>query len=227
LKILSSKIEDIRQPSGKDRKSPARTCLDLYLSAQEQGIHLDNGLYWVDPNAGCEADAIEVWCDFNTYPERVETCVYPTQGKIAKSKHASSNTGAHQWFTDLGGNTISYDPQREARVPRADYSTQITFMRLLSSRARQTMTYHCKGGKSDLKIRGTGDAEFFLDHEDEKMRFKVIDDGCERVGSSWGKTTIELNTKKTAYMPIRDIASKDIGANGQEFGFDIEPVCFS
>jgi len=53
------------------------------------------------------------------------------------------------------------------------------------------------------------------------------DDGCERAGSSWGKTTIELNTKKTAYMPIRDIASKDIGAAGQEFGFDIEPVCFS
>jgi hypothetical protein len=221
LKVLSGKIEDIRTPSGKDRKSPARTCLDLYLSAQEAGETLENGLYWVDPNQGCEADAIEVWCDFTTQPATVETCVYPTQSKIAKSTHVNQFTGEHQWWSDMqDGMPVSYDPQREARVPRADYASQVTFLRLLASRARQTVTYHCKNSSANLKLRGTGETEFDAAHPD----FSVLDDNCG--SNSWGRATVEISTRKTATMPVRDLASLEVG-NGQEFGFDIGPVCFS
>jgi collagen type I/II/III/V/XI/XXIV/XXVII alpha len=86
LKVLSGKIEDIRKPSGTDRKSPARTCLDLYLASQEAGEDLQDGLYWVDPNQGCEADAIEVYCDFSSYADRVETCVHHLQ-RLEQSKN--------------------------------------------------------------------------------------------------------------------------------------------
>jgi hypothetical protein len=222
LKVLSGKIDEIRTPSGKDRKSPARTCLDLYLSAQEAGESLDNGLYWVDPNQGCEADAIEVWCDFTSQTSAVETCVYPTQAKITKSSHTNVFTGAHQWWSDMqDGMPISYDPQREARVPRADYASQITFLRLLASRARQTVTYHCKNSSADLKLRGIGETEFDQSHPD----FNMVEDNCG--ASAWGTATVEINTRKTAVMPVRDLASLEVGNSGQEFGYDIGPVCFS
>jgi collagen type I/II/III/V/XI/XXIV/XXVII alpha len=223
LKVLSGKIETIRRPTGADRKSPARTCLDLYLAAQEVGQLLDNGLYWVDPNQGCEADAIEVYCDFTNFSERVETCVHPTQAKIAKDAHTSVYTGAHQWWSNMGqGMPISYDPPKEARVPRADYASQITFLRLLATRARQTVSYHCKNGQADLKLRGTGESEFDAAHPD----FVMLSDSCDG-SSSWNKAVMQIDTKATARMPIKDIATLDAGNSGQQFGFDIGPVCFS
>lgn len=33
---------------------------------------------WVDPNGGCPADAIEVYCNIETQ----QTCVYPSSSKI-------------------------------------------------------------------------------------------------------------------------------------------------
>jgi collagen type I/II/III/V/XI/XXIV/XXVII alpha len=223
LKVLSGKIEDIRRPTGSDRKSPARTCLDLYLSAQELGEILDNGLYWVDPNQGCEADAIEVYCDFTSFHDRVETCVHATQAKIAKASHTSTYTGAHQWWSNMGeGMPISYDPPREARVPRADYASQVTFLRLLATRARQTVSYHCKNGSADIKLRGTGESEFAAGHAD----FAVVSDACDG-SNAWNRAVFEINTKATARMPIKDIATLEVGSSGQEFGFDIGPVCFS
>merc|ERR1712038_1864009 len=105
---------------------------------------------------------------------------------------------------------VSYDPQREARVPRADYASQLTFLRLLATSARQVVTYHCKGGEADLKLRGTGDSEF------TSSDFETLSDNCSSNSRGWGKATIEIETTKTAQMPIRDIATSDVGFNGQQ-----------
>jgi hypothetical protein len=214
LKVLNGKIEDIRKPSGQDRKSPARTCLDLYLTAQENGEQLDNGLYWVDPNQGCEADAIEVFCDFSSHNNRVETCVHATESKISKASHA-----AGWWSESDEGMPISYDPVPEARVPRADYTSQITFLRLLATHARQTVTYHCNGGEANLKVRGTGASEFTESHAD----FEVLSDGCNGQ-SSWARAIVQVNTKATARMPIKDVYTQE---SGDQFGIDVGPICFS
>lgn len=176
-------------------------------------------MYWVDPNAGCEADAIEVKCDFHSY-ENIETCVYPTQGYINVDTHVRSYTGAHQWWSEMdSGMPISYDPAYEQRVPRADYASQITFLRLLASQVRQKVEYTCEGGEADLILRGTGAAEFDMDHTD----VEVVGNSCD--GAS-GKATLEVLTSATAAMPIRDIATKHVG-DGNKFGFAVGAVCFS
>jgi hypothetical protein len=120
------------------------------------------------------------------------------------------------------GMPISYEPPKEARLPRADYASQITFLRLLATRARQTVSYHCKNGQADLKLRGTGESEFDSAHPD----FELVSDSCDG-SSNWNKAVMQVNTKATARMPIKDIATLDAGNSGQQFGFDIGPVCFS
>ena len=83
IKDLSDTIELMKSPTGTDRKNPARSCLDLHLSALKTGEVLDSTWYWVDPNAGCEKDAIQVFCNFDT----LETCVQPSNGRVNNATH--------------------------------------------------------------------------------------------------------------------------------------------
>jgi hypothetical protein len=224
LKVLSSRIDEMKAPSGKDKKSPARSCLDLYLEARQNDKVLDNGMYWIDPNSGCEADAVEVMCIFDAPGDKIQTCMYPEKPKVIKQAYSSRFTNSHQWWSDMAdGMPFSYDPPMADRVARADYTSQVTFMRLLSSEARQTLTYHCKNSPADLKLRGTGDSIF----SQEDAEFNIVHDNCANVGSNWGKAQIEVVTSKTAKMPIRDMATLHAGKPGQEFGFDLGPICFS
>lgn len=55
------------------------------------------GEYWIDPNQGCNLDAIKVFCNLETG----ETCVYPTRGSVArKNWYLSKNPKEkkHVWF---------------------------------------------------------------------------------------------------------------------------------
>jgi syndecan 1 len=55
------------------------------------------GEYWIDPNQGCNLDAIKVFCNMETG----ETCVYPTQPTVAqKNWYISKNPKEkkHVWF---------------------------------------------------------------------------------------------------------------------------------
>lgn len=55
------------------------------------------GEYWIDPDQGCNQDAIKVYCNMETG----ETCVYPTQTDIPKkSWYTSKNIKEkkHVWF---------------------------------------------------------------------------------------------------------------------------------
>merc|ERR1711935_1013964 len=149
-KQLEDKLSALQQPNGKSRDKPARSCLDLYLGALAKKTTIDSGMYWVDPNSEHEADAIEVKCDFDSY-ESIETCVYPTHGFVTVDSHVRSHTGDHQWWSAMDfGMPISYDPAYEQRVDRADYASQITFLRLLSSQVRQKVEYSCAGGIADI-----------------------------------------------------------------------------
>jgi hypothetical protein len=90
----------------------------------------------------------------------------------------------------------------------------------LATQARQTIKLHCNGGTtSGLKVRGTGNSEFDANHKD----FVIANDNCTgRRG--WASAVVEVNTKATARMPIKDIHIAD---EGSAYGFDIGTVCFS
>jgi len=222
LKQLNSKIEEIKAPNGLSKKTPARSCLDLYLTSEAEGAKLRNGNYWVDPNAGSEIDAIEVYCNFDE-ADSVQTCVYPTTSVQAKSSYSRGFTGVHQWWSEMDlGNLVSYDPQPTEKVDRADYTSQVTFLRLLSSNASQRVTYLCDNHEADIKLRGTGHAEFDINHP----AFTVVSNNCASDRSN-GKAVIEVSTSKTSHMPIRDIATLEVGEEDKDFGFEIQPVCFS
>lgn len=44
---------------------------------------------------------------------------------------------------------------------------------------------------------------------------------------TWRKTVLEIDTANTLRLPIHDVAVYDIGDNGEEFGLEVGPVCFS
>ena len=43
----------------------------------------------------------------------------------------------------------------------------------------------------------------------------------------WHHTVLEVDTPKPYRLPILDIAAYDIGDSGEEFGIEIERLCFS
>lgn len=66
------------------------------------------GFYWVDPNQGCSADAIRVYCDFATG----ETCIQANPKNIpAKNWYVNKNPKdkRHVWFGETinGGIQVS------------------------------------------------------------------------------------------------------------------------
>jgi hypothetical protein len=77
LTQIGEAIDALKSPTG-SRTAPARTCKDLALSHPD----FDNGMYWIDPNAGSPVDAIEVFCDIKQHL----TCIMPKPDQVATSK---------------------------------------------------------------------------------------------------------------------------------------------
>ncbi|XP_052641200.1 collagen alpha-1(I) chain-like [Harpia harpyja] len=229
LKSLSQQIENIRSPEG-TRKNPARTCRDLKM------CHGDwkSGEYWIDPNQGCNLDAIKVYCNMETG----ETCVYPTQATIAqKNWYLSKNPKEkkHIWFGETMSDGFQFEYGGEGSNP-ADVAIQLTFLRLMSTEASQNITYHCKNSvaymdrdtgnlKKALLLQGANEIEIRAEGN-SRFTYGVTEDGCTSHTGAWGKTVIEYKTTKTSRLPIIDLAPMDVGAPDQEFGIDIGPVCF-
>lgn len=228
LKSLSLQIENIRSPEG-TRKNPARTCRDLRM------CHGDwkSGEYWIDPNQGCNLDAIKVYCNMETG----ETCVYPTQPNVTpKNWYTSKNKEKkHVWFGETMSDGFQFEYGSQGSNP-ADVAIQLTFLRLMSTEATQNITYHCKNSvaymdqqtgnlKKALLLQGSNEIEI-RPEGNSRFTYGVTEDGCTSHTGSWGKTIIEYKTSKTSRLPIIDVAPMDIGAPDQEFGLEIGPVCF-
>lgn len=229
LKSLSQQIENIRSPEG-SRKNPARTCRDLKM------CHPDwkSGEYWIDPNQGCNLDAIKVFCDMETGA----TCVYPLQPTVAqKAWYISKNPKEkkHVWFGESMDGGFQFEYGSTDSDP-ADVAIQLTFLRLMSTEASQNITYHCKNsvayldqqtgnlkkslllqGSNDIELRGEGNSRF---------TYVALEDGCTSHTGAWAKTVLEYRTTKTSRLPIIDVAPLDIGAPDQEFGVEVSAVCF-
>lgn len=64
--------------TGLTRHSPAYDCQQIRLVSTSTGAMATSGYYWIDPNLGCSADAIQVYCNFSSN----ETCLYPKQREV-------------------------------------------------------------------------------------------------------------------------------------------------
>lgn len=60
--------------TGLTRSFPASSCAEL----RHLNSTISSGHYWVDPNLGCSADSILVYCNFSSN----ETCIFPTQTQV-------------------------------------------------------------------------------------------------------------------------------------------------
>jgi len=226
LKALSSQIESMKSPDG-SRKHPARTCEDLKQCYPGK----KSGEFWVDPNQGSAEDAILVHCNMDTG----ETCINANPASVPRKVWWTSSRNKPVWFgADINGGThFTYGNTDQ---PANSVAVQMTFIRLLSKEASQTLTYHCKNSvgykdqrNSNLKkaviLKGSNDLELKAEGNN-RFRYTVVHDSCTQPNGNWGKTVFEYRTQKTARLPIVDIAPVDIGGPDQEFGVDIGPVCF-
>lgn len=154
---------------------------------------MESGDYWVDPNEGCTDDALLVYCDFS----KNATCVYPKKTKIF----------------ELGINSD--------QIEYMGSNNQMRFLRLLSNRAYQSLTYHCKN-------TGTWARSFKMMSFDEKeLTPTVVSDDCLMNDDNWHMTQLKIDTKKKTKLPISNVKPYMSGQTKQGIQIEIGCVCFS
>uniref|UniRef100_A0A4W5NGY6 Fibrillar collagen NC1 domain-containing protein n=1 Tax=Hucho hucho TaxID=62062 RepID=A0A4W5NGY6_9TELE len=133
------------------------------------------------------------------------------------------------WFSEFKrGKILNYVDMEENTIQ----TVQMTFLKLLSSSARQNFTYICHQSVAwyDAKADGYDKALRFLGSNDEEMSYdnnpfiKALSDGCS-LKSGYSKTVMEINTPRIDQVPIIDVMFNDFGDPSQRFGFEVGPVC--
>jgi len=198
------------------KKNPAKTCRDLKASHPGK----DSGEYWIDPNGADPKDAILVFCDMDS----LQTCV---ESKPVLSPEFSIPTGVGpEWLSERTGSpyNINY---------KAD-SHQLSFLQLLSARAQQTVTFHCKSTTAYRNTRGQARKAVTLMSWNDleirnrgKSKYEVTEDGCREAGPDWSKTVFTVNTHKPTRLPVVDLQVNDVGRPEQAFKLEVGRVCYS
>lgn len=177
----------------------------------------------MDPNEGSVNDAIVVHCDM----EKKSTCVLPQPGMTQEYNWQGARRGVVWLGEDI-------HPDQEFTY-KAD-SNQMSFLQLLSSKAYQKLTYHCKNSvavfdatsrnfRSSMRIMTTSDLELNA-RGNRKVRYQVIEDGCKMRSNNWSSTTVLYETERPQRLPFVDIGIRDVGRPDQFFKVEIGPVCF-
>lgn len=216
--MLEESIRKLKVPQG-TKESPARTCKELALAKP----NLPNGFYWIDPNNHDAEDAFEVYCDFRTR----QSCVQP-QNQVDKAQWYEGPQ-KRTWFSEEVTNGFSFTYKAS--------KNQLRFLQLLSSRASQNVTYHCKNSvayydqqsqnfNSALSLLTSNEKELGV-QQPIKFRYSVSLDECQYRQNKWTRTVFEINTEKPKRLPVIDVAPVDIGDRNQAFGLELGPVCFS
>lgn len=209
---LKTKVRD----GSKD--SPVRDCRELFTENPE----FKSGTYWVDPDGGSIANAIQAYCR----KEMKSTCINAKTSEFATKSYVTQQLD-NQPFVAKHMGTAFFEYQAE--------SSQLNFLRIHSERAKQTLTYRCinsvavedaYGRKNKSVILYTaGDKEYTA--TDSRFQYSVLQDDCKYAKSSEAQTVIEIDTKTATHLPIIDIAPGDIGTTHKEFGVQLGEVCFS
>jgi len=218
LQKLSEMIQSARKPQG-TVTSPARNCRDLALSRPE----LADGEYWIDPNAGSAKDALLVYCRLSLN----QTCLKPSPTSIKKEDLSKEGQG-HAWFSNMkGGFKLTYKVDKN----------QLNFLQLLSDRATQDLTVKCrnspvyfdsltKNHQRAMKLQTSDDQELVA-KDKPKFTYEVVSDGCQVNSDDWSETSLRVTTRRSARLPIVDIAPYINGNPLQQMEVEIGEVCFS
>nr|XP_058956761.1 collagen alpha-2(I) chain-like [Pocillopora verrucosa] len=109
---------------------------------------------------------------------------------------------------------------------------QMRFLRLLSRRVSQNITYLCynsrawedDGGRS-IKMQGENEMEL---KGNDRTKPVLLENGCKELNDEWRQTILDINTADKEALPIIDVAPFDITNSGKkkEFLLELSPVCF-
>jgi len=204
------------------RQDPARTCRDLF----DWYPFKSSGDYWVDPSEGSSDDAFLVFCNKTT----METCVYPRIAKVPSEELVYEGADSYQW--------VMRDLKKEDGIEYAADIPQIKMLQLLSRRARQNVTYHCKNSHvlrkpndkviaHPMKIMMDNELEHPISVTTRRIRMFEIQDECNVKDNKWHKSVFEMKSSKSDHLPIFDIAAYDIGDKKEEIEIEVGAVCFS
>jgi collagen type II alpha len=212
---LKQTLEKIKKPDG-TKDTPAKSCRDLKTNHPSK----PSGDYWIDPNGNDAKDAIMVYCNMDTGA----SCV---QAKPATSQQMTIVSDEKEmWVGEIEDNgfDINY---------KAD-SNQMNYLQLLSNKAEQTITFHCKSTVAYMNPRNQArNAISFMAWNDMeithrgKARYKVIQDDCKHRKNSWAQTVFKVESLKPTRLPIVDVKVEDFGSSRQGFKLEMGQVCFS
>lgn len=105
---------------------------------------------------------------------------------------------------------------------------QLKYLQLLSSGARQTVTYNCLN-TSPQKAKfstNTGDEIDSVLGRYKRSTFIDVTDNC-RKDNQWHTAVFSIRTNKTDILPLTDMVLNDIGRENQQFGIQVGNACFS
>merc|ERR1719376_143352 len=191
LHTLKKKVDTfVKKPNG-TKDFPARTCYDLKAFYPE----LKSDFYWIDPNRGCKEDAIRVHCNFTEDEDKITTCVFPT-----KEMAVEKNNWERKLFSASTDKYFNEHHELGELQYNAD-TTQLKYLGLLSSNARQNMTIHCReravwynrdtsGYERAMKFKGMNEQIFEHSKEVERFTPKVLKDDCQYVTKGWKETVL-------------------------------------
>jgi len=213
MESIKQELEMMKEPMGRTKDNPGRSCNDIWLCHPD----FPSGNYWIDPNGGCSADAIEVWCDMD---HEGATCI--SAQKSAEKLRRYRSESDDSWFGDYGF--------------KLDYNMSIpqwNFLRLLSSEARQRFTYRCENsvGWEDSNQGNYDKAVLLLAANDEIMTYgnayiTLIKDTCKD-GKGKGEVVLDIETSEVNMLPVIDYRSLDFTrSKHQKHGFELGMVCF-
>jgi hypothetical protein len=156
------------------RENPGLLCDNIIAV---KGENMSDGTYWIDPNAGCIHDAIQVFCNSSSE----ESCIEPTNHTVTMTRW--NNIRQRYWrdFVDF--------------VAMPMYSVgivQMNFLKFFASRTRQRVTLYCNfstGVKQNKTVRVVGYSEDYR----SRLRAEVLLDDC--TGPS-GKMVLEFRTSQ-------------------------------
>jgi collagen type II alpha len=212
---LKATLEKLKKPDG-SKETPAKSCQEIKLNHPTK----PSGTYWIDPNGNDAKDAIMVECNMETGASCIHAKPTTSQEITILSKEPD------MWVGDIEDNgfDINY---------KAD-SNQLSYLQLLSSKAEQTITFHCKNtvaymnprnqARNAITLMAWNDME--IRHRG-KARYKVLEDNCKHRKNSWAHTVFKVETSKPTRLPIVDVKIEDFGNSRQGFKLEMGQVCFS
>ena len=215
-KKLKDSFAEFQQPDG-DKTTPAKTCRDLFSAHPEK----ESGEFWIDPNGADPRDSILVYCD----KTKRATCIN-SKPELSAELSLTQEPSASVWLSESrsAAHVINY---------KAD-TNQMSFMQLLSERAEQSITFHCRntiaykgprdGQKKALALMSWNDLEI---KNKGKFQYEVVKDECSEKSSDWASSIFKVDTAKPTRLPVVDVKISDFGGSDQAFKIEVGEVCFS